>query len=93
MEVDLKTMRGRGDQKPPHTFPESMSGIIIDQTNKFTVVENWLFGRDDLPPNPSAPKTAWTTANFAAILVLLAGLPEGTASNGSMAHFRAWLMR
>lgn len=44
----MKTMRGRGGQKPPHTSPESMSGIIIDHTNKFTVVENWLFERDDL---------------------------------------------
>ncbi len=38
----------KGERKPPHTSLEGMSGIIIDHTNKYTVVENWLFERGDL---------------------------------------------
>ena len=44
----METTREKGGQKPPHTSPECMSGILIDHINTFTVVGNWLFERDDL---------------------------------------------
>ncbi len=48
-EVELKKLLSEeGEQKPSHKPSEDMQGIIIDHTNKYTVVENWLFARGDL---------------------------------------------
>jgi hypothetical protein len=46
--VKLKTMRKTGEQKPPPISSGDHQSLIIDHTNKFTVVENWLFDRGDL---------------------------------------------
>ncbi|MHB8845003.1 MAG: helix-turn-helix domain-containing protein [Nitrospirota bacterium] len=37
-----------GEQKPPPVSSGDNQSLIIDHTNKFTVVENWLFDRGDL---------------------------------------------
>ncbi len=41
-------MRGKSEQEQFHTSSGDLKGIIIDHTNKYTVVENWLFERGDL---------------------------------------------
>ena len=41
-------MRKTGEQKPPSVSSGDNQSLIIDHTNKFTVVENWLFDRSDL---------------------------------------------
>jgi hypothetical protein len=46
--VQLKTIGKTGEQKPPLISSGDNQGLIIDHTNKFTVVENWLFDRGDL---------------------------------------------
>jgi hypothetical protein len=44
----LKTMRKSVEHKPPPPLSRDNQSFIIDHTNKFTVVENWLFDRGDL---------------------------------------------
>ena len=44
----MKTMRGDKEHKSPAPSSKNIQSIIIDHTNKFTVVENWLFERGDL---------------------------------------------
>ena len=44
----MKKMRQTGEQKPPPVSSGDNQSLIIDHTNKFTVVENWLFDRGDL---------------------------------------------
>lgn len=46
--VKLKTMRKTVERKPPPIPSGDNQSLIIDHTNKFTVVENWLFDRGDL---------------------------------------------
>ncbi len=41
-------MRTMGEQKPPPISSGDHQSLIIDHTNKFTVVENWLFDLGDL---------------------------------------------
>lgn len=44
----MKTMRKTVERKPPPVPSGDNQSLIIDHTNKFTVVENWLFDRGDL---------------------------------------------
>ena len=44
----MKIMRKTVEQKPPPVPTGENQSLIIDHTNKFTVVENWLFDRSDL---------------------------------------------
>jgi hypothetical protein len=46
--VKLKTIRKTIERKPPPIHSGDNQSLIIDHTNKFTVVENWLFDRGDL---------------------------------------------
>jgi hypothetical protein len=41
-------MRKTVERKPPPVLSGDNQSLIIDHTNKFTVVENWLFDRGDL---------------------------------------------
>jgi hypothetical protein len=41
-------MRKTVERKPPPVPSGDNQSLIIDHTNKFTVVENWLFDRSDL---------------------------------------------
>jgi hypothetical protein len=47
----LKTKRKTGEQKPPPVPSGDNQSLIIDHTNKFTIVGNWLFDRGDLGAN------------------------------------------
>jgi hypothetical protein len=40
-------MRDEGDHNIHDMTSEEPQGIIIDHTNKYTIVENWLFDRGD----------------------------------------------
>ncbi|MHB8845761.1 MAG: helix-turn-helix domain-containing protein [Nitrospirota bacterium] len=44
----MKTIRKTVEHKPPPILSGDKQSLIIDHTNKFTVVENWLFDRGDL---------------------------------------------
>ena len=44
----MKTMGKTVEHKPPPEPSGDNHSLIIDHTNKFTVVENWLFDRGDL---------------------------------------------
>ncbi len=44
----MKTMRKTGEKKPPPISSGNTQNLLIDHTNKFTVVKNWLFDRGDL---------------------------------------------
>ena len=44
----MKTMGKTDEQKPTPVPSGDNQSLIIDHTNKFTVVENWLFDRGDL---------------------------------------------
>lgn len=47
-EVKLQNMRNAGNRETHDSTSAEPQGIIIDHTNKYTVVENWLFERGDL---------------------------------------------